>query len=687
MRLAQGLYEGRASATRARSASSPTCAPTRPGSRTRRSTAVRELIAGDLRRRVAAREAPTSTARKQGAQEAHEAIRPTVDGVHAGGGQAATSAGTSSGSTADLEPLRRLADAPGDLRRDPGRHRRPGRCTFRATGSVLQVRAAGWPSTTRRATRTVERTDGRDAEGRPEPEDRRRLPRPRGGPGADRSRSCCPSSTSPSRRRASPRRRWSRSSRRTASAGPRPTRRSSPRSRTATTSRRRSGRFRPTELGFLVNDLMVASFGDIVDVGLHRRGWRKSSTASRRATLRWIDALRRVPGEVRDRPRARPQTEMRDVKREAIPTDEICDKCGKPMVLKWGRFGQFLACSGYPDCKNTRELAGGEGTDAPELHEDVASASLPEGRRADGPQAGPLRPLPRLHALPGVQGDHAAWCAAKGGSSRSSSFRPSTRSAPSARATSCGAAAASAPSSPAATTPTASTSRRRKRRRSGSRCPECNEGEVVERKGRWGRSFYGCTRYPECKFTAYHRPVAEPCPDCGRPFPPRQGDEEGGQGRLLRQRRVPLQARGLKPRAARRPSVPGRRYTRSDDPPGHDRRRRPRRLRGGVAARPPRDRRRPLRDAAGAADPGAPDGRPRRARVLEQPPRQRPRPGRRPPQGGDAAPRTRSWCGSPTTVKVPAGSALAVDRGLFARRRDRGDRCAARACGCTVRER
>ena len=46
---------------------------------------------------------------------------------------------------------------------------------------------------------------------------------------------------------------------------------------------------------------------------------------------------------------------MRDVKREAIPTDQTCEKCGQPMVLKWGRFGQFLACSGYPKCKTIKK--------------------------------------------------------------------------------------------------------------------------------------------------------------------------------------------------------------------------------------------------------------------------------------------------------------------------------------------
>ena len=52
------------------------------------------------------------------------------------------------------------------------------------------------------------------------------------------------------------------------------------------------------------------------------------------------------------------QAEMKDIKRLEEETDEVCDKCGSKMVIKWGRYGKFLACSGYPDCKNTRQLAG-----------------------------------------------------------------------------------------------------------------------------------------------------------------------------------------------------------------------------------------------------------------------------------------------------------------------------------------
>ena len=56
------------------------------------------------------------------------------------------------------------------------------------------------------------------------------------------------------------------------------------------------------------------------------------------------------------RPRCAPKSEMTDIKRMEKPTDLICDKCGKPMVIKWGRHGSFIACTGYPECTNTREL-------------------------------------------------------------------------------------------------------------------------------------------------------------------------------------------------------------------------------------------------------------------------------------------------------------------------------------------
>jgi DNA topoisomerase-1 len=66
---------------------------------------------------------------------------------------------------------------------------------------------------------------------------------------------------------------------------------------------------------------------------------------------------------------------MENIKGKEEPTDEKCDKCGSPMVIKWGRYGKFMACSNYPECKNTRQIEGGEG--APEVHGDVAKEVCP----------------------------------------------------------------------------------------------------------------------------------------------------------------------------------------------------------------------------------------------------------------------------------------------------------------------
>ena len=52
----------------------------------------------------------------------------------------------------------------------------------------------------------------------------------------------------------------------------------------------------------------------------------------------------------------------------------------------------------------------------------------------------------------------------------------------------------------------------------GVKCPECNEGEVVERRSKRGKTFYGCSRYPDCNFVTWAKPVAEKCPDCGSPY-------------------------------------------------------------------------------------------------------------------------------------------------------------------------
>jgi DNA topoisomerase-1 len=143
---------------------------------------------------------------------------------------------------------------------------------------------------------------------------------------------------------------------------------------------------------------------------------------------------------------------------------EICDTCGKEMVVKAGRFGAFLACSGYPECKQTKRLV--QGTRTARQPDVILEEKCPLD------DAFLLRRQGRFGDFIGCQNYP-----------KCKYTRPITL---------------------------------------GIKCPKCNEGEFVRRgtsKGRGaGRIFYGCSRYPDCDFTSPHEPINEPCPKCAAPF-------------------------------------------------------------------------------------------------------------------------------------------------------------------------
>jgi DNA topoisomerase-1 len=167
--------------------------------------------------------------------------------------------------------------------------------------------------------------------------------------------------------------------------------------------------------------------------------------------------------------------QMRDVKRETEPTDEICEKCGKPMVIRWGRYGKFIACSGYPECKNTRDLNGTPRTQTP------AKPAQPTDKKCGQCEA------------PMLLRD-----------GRSGQFYGCSKY-PKCRYT-----------EPLGT---------------GVDCPEPDcDGELVEKRARKRRkrsSFYGCNRYPKCNFTVPNKPVGKQCPSCNAPF---LVEKEGADG-------------------------------------------------------------------------------------------------------------------------------------------------------------
>jgi DNA topoisomerase-1 len=278
---------------------------------------------------------------------------------------------------------------------------------------------------------------------------------------------------------------------------------------------KREARLWPTELGFVVTDLLIGHFADIMNV---------EYTAAMEAELdeieegndSFLNTLNKFWKKF-EKDLTRAQAEMKDIKRLEEETDEVCDKCGSKMVIKWGRYGKFLACSGYPECKNTRQLAGGEGTDTPELHEDVERATCPKDGEPMVLKKGRFGPFLACSRYPDCK-ETRRLVRDKEGKLAIEQLAPIDEKCPECKSDLMWRRGRFGPFIACSNYPTCKYIKKKEAKKIGLTCPECNEGEVVERKGRWGRSFYGCTRYPECKFTVYHRPMAEPCPDCGRPY-------------------------------------------------------------------------------------------------------------------------------------------------------------------------
>ncbi|MDE3197073.1 MAG: type I DNA topoisomerase [Acidobacteriota bacterium] len=268
------------------------------------------------------------------------------------------------------------------------------------------------------------------------------------------------------------------------------------------------GKFRPTELGMVVTDLLLESFNDIFDVRYTAR-MEEELDEIEDGKLDWREAM----GEfyerfTRDLESA--ETNMTNIKRMEKPTDLTCDKCGKPLVIKWGKHGSFLACTGYPECTYTRELT----VDLP----DIDGADLSEqGDEEYCENCG--RPMVlkkgRFGTFYACSGYPDCKTTKQIGGAQKKADVPLDEKCPQ-----CGnnlvmkygrygefTACSNYP-----------TCKYVKQKTIGVKCPECSEGEVVERRSKRGKTFYGCSRYPDCNFVAWARPVAEKCPECGNPY-------------------------------------------------------------------------------------------------------------------------------------------------------------------------
>lgn len=267
------------------------------------------------------------------------------------------------------------------------------------------------------------------------------------------------------------------------------------------------GRFYPTELGRLVTDLLVESFGDIVEVGYTAK-LEEELDEIEEGRLEWIKALREF-NEKFEKDLERAASEMRNVKTEETPTDSTCEKCGKPMVIKWGRYGRFMACSGYPDCRNTQELADqSSGEPPPEIKEECPKCGKPMVLRR-----GRFGPFLACSGYPDCKTTRKIQVA-EDGSIEAKKERVLDEKCPK-----CGQKLVVKHGRFGEFTACSNYPECRyiKLKEVGVACPK-DGGAVVERRSRRGRTFYGCKNYPDCDFVVWKKPVDKPCPKCKAPY-------------------------------------------------------------------------------------------------------------------------------------------------------------------------
>ncbi len=290
------------------------------------------------------------------------------------------------------------------------------------------------------------------------------------------------------------------------------------------------GRFFPTELGMVVCDLLIKSFDDIFDVAYTAR-MEEELDEVEEGKLAWTSALKDFYKKFKKDLRTA-QRQMEDIKGEGIPTDEKCEKCGKPMVIRLGRNGAFLACTGYPDCDGTRdlppELAAKYGTAAPPPAPEVPEQTCEKCGKPMTVKRGRYGYFVACTGYPECR--NTKKIVVKEGQATTVSDQMLDEKCPQ-----CGNQLVIkhgryGPFTACSNYPNC---KYIKKETLGIPCPEkgCS-GEIVARRSKRGRMFYGCSRYPDCKFTSWEKPVAKACPECGAPVLFEKYDKKTGSTTL-----------------------------------------------------------------------------------------------------------------------------------------------------------
>jgi DNA topoisomerase-1 len=231
------------------------------------------------------------------------------------------------------------------------------------------------------------------------------------------------------------------------------------------------GYFRPSELGFIVNDLLVKSFPDVFDVEFTAR-MEDNLDRIESAEINALNVLSQFYAPFKSELDAAGDG-MISVKGVGLPSGITCPECGSPLNIKLGKNGHFLACSAYPECRFTRDYIRDE-------KGYIRIVDLIADEKTD--------------KICEKCGQPMVIKTGKYGSFMACSGFPECKHTMSLLPPGDG-------------------------KKTGVSCPEPNcTGEIIEKKSKRGKLFYGCNRYPDCKFAIWEKPVPTACPLCGAAF-------------------------------------------------------------------------------------------------------------------------------------------------------------------------
>jgi DNA topoisomerase-1 len=221
-------------------------------------------------------------------------------------------------------------------------------------------------------------------------------------------------------------------------------------------------RFFPTDVGRVVNRFLTQYFNQYVDYNFTAK-LEDDLDAVARGEREWIPLMEEFWKPFTKLVDTIEETvERKDVTQEAM--DENCPKCEKPLSIRLGKRGRFIGCTGYPDCDYTRNLGDDSGVST--------EPEIVEGRVCSDCESPLIIKQGRYGRFIGCTGYP-----------KCKHIEPLVK--------------------PADT---------------GIACPECHQGTMLERKSRYGKLFYSCSRYPDCVYAVWNKPLDQPCPKCAWPF-------------------------------------------------------------------------------------------------------------------------------------------------------------------------